>query len=129
MKKDESHMSFAKSVGFAVRGLLVAVKGERNLRIHLFMFASAVVLGFLLRLTALEWVAVLVCSAMVFGAELVNTAIETTVDLVSPDFNEFAGRAKDVSAAAVLTVALFAAVVGVIVYGGAVCRLCGKNVV
>ena len=69
-----------------------------------------------------EWVAVLVCSAMVLGAELFNTAIEAVVDLVSQDFNELAGKAKDVSAAVVWVIALFAAVVGIIVFGNAAMR-------
>ncbi len=123
MDDKKQHPSFAKSVGFAMRGLLAAAKGERNFRIQLCAFAAVVALGFLLRLTALEWVAVLVCSAMVLGAELFNTAIETVVDLVSPDFNKLAGKAKDVSAAAVWVIALFAAVVGIIVFGNAVVRM------
>lgn len=123
MDDKKQHPSFAKSVGFAMRGLFAAAKGERNFRMQLCAFAAVVALGFLLRLTALEWVAVLVCSAMVLGAELFNTAIETVVDLVSPDFNELAGKAKDVSAAAVWVIALFAAVVGIIVFGNAVVRM------
>ena len=123
MNDKKQHPSFAKSVGFAMRGLFAAAKGERNFRVQLCAFAAVVALGFLLRLTALEWVAALVCSAMVLGAELFNTAIETVVDLVSPDFNELAGKAKDVSAAAVWVIALFAAVVGIIVFGNAVVRM------
>lgn len=123
MNDKKQHPSFVKSVGFAMRGLFAAAKGERNFRMQLCVFAAVVALGFLLRLTALEWVAVLVCSAMVLGAELFNTAIETVVDLVSPDFNELAGKAKDVSAAAVWVIALFAAVVGMIVFGNAVVRM------
>ena len=122
MDDKKQHSSFAKSIRFAMRGLLAAVKGERNFRIQLCAFAVVVALGFFLRLTTLEWVAVLVCSAMVLGAELFNTAIEAVVDLVSPDFNELAGKAKDVSAAAVWVIALFAAVVGIIVFGYAAMR-------
>ena len=86
-------------------------------------FAAVAALGVLLRLTVLEWVAVLVCSAMVLGAELMNTAIEAVVDLVSPDFNELAGKAKDISAAAVWVIAMFAAVIGVIVFGNAIVKI------
>ena len=117
------HPSFAKSVGFAMRGLLAAARGERNFRFHLCAFAAVVALAFLLRLTALEWIAVLVCSAVVLGAELFNTAIETVVDLVSPDFNELAGKAKDISAAAVWVFALFAAAIGIVVFGSAALRM------
>ena len=123
MSDKKQHPSFAKSVGFAMRGLLAVVKGERHFRIQLCVFAAVVALGFLLRLTVLEWVAVLMCSAMVLGAELFNTAIETVVDLVSPDFNELAGKAKDISAAAVWVIALFAAVVGMVLFGFAALRM------
>ena len=123
MSDKKQHPSFAKSIGFAMRGLLAAAKGERNFRIQLCALAAVVAVGFLLRLTALEWVAVLVCSAMVLGAELFNTAIETVVDLVSPDFNELAGKAKDISAAAVWVIALFSAVVGIVMFGFAAMRM------
>ena len=123
MNDKKQHPSFAKSVGFAMRGLLTAARSERSFRIQLFSFAVVVAFGVLLRLTTLEWVAVLVCSAMVLGAELVNTAVETVVDLVSPDFNELAGKAKDIAAAAVWVIALFAATIGVIVFGAAAIRV------
>ena len=100
MADKKQHPSFAKSVGFAMRGLLAAAKGERNFRIQLCAFVAVVVLG----------------------AELFNTAIETVVDLVSPDFNELAGKAKDISAAAVWVIALFSAVVGIVVFGSAAMR-------
>ena len=65
MDDKKQHPSFAKSVGFAVRGLLAAAKGERNFRIQLCAFVAVVAHGFLLRLTAIEWAAVLMCSACV----------------------------------------------------------------
>ena len=123
LRDKKRHPPFVKSVGFVMRGLLAAAKSERNFRIHLCAFAAVVALGFLLHLTALEWVLVLVCSAMVLGAELFNTSIETAVDLVSPDFNELAGKAKDVSAAAVWVISLFSAVVGIVVFVSAALRM------
>ena len=58
MDDKKQHSSFAKSIRFAMRGLLAAVKGERNFRMQLCAFVAVVALGFLLHLTALEWVAV-----------------------------------------------------------------------
>ena len=52
-----------------------------------------------------------------FAAECVNTAIESVVDLVSPDYHELARRAKDCAAGAVLIFALVSVVVAVVVYG------------
>jgi diacylglycerol kinase (ATP) len=53
---------------------------------------------------------------MVMGAEMLNTAIETLVDLVSPGHNELAGKSKDIAAGAVLISALFAAIAGLVIF-------------
>ena len=71
----------------------------------------------------MSWAIVLVCCGMVIAAELLNTAIETVVDLVSPEFHPLAGQAKDIAAAASWVLSLTAAVVGVIVYASALIRL------
>ena len=71
MSDKKQHPSFAKSVGFAVRGLLAAAKGERNFRIQLCAFAAVVALGFLLHLTAPEWIAVLLWVTALFAAVVV----------------------------------------------------------
>ena len=120
-KNDNRKGGFFKSAGYASRGLLAAVRTERNMRIHLGFVALVVVAGVVLGLQVWEWVAVLICCALVLGAELMNTAIEAVVDLVSPEYNELAGRAKDVAAASVWVTALFSAAVGVIIFGRAVC--------
>ena len=65
---------------------------------------------------ALSWAIVLLCCGVVISAELVNTAIETTIDLVSPEFHPLAGRAKDIAAAAVWVLATIVAIVGIIVF-------------
>ena len=119
------HPTLLKSFGHATRGILAALRTERNIRVQLAAAAAAVTLGFLLRLTVMEWAAVLLCCAMVLGAELMNTAVETVVDLVSPGRNELAGRAKDLAAGAVWLTALAAAAVGVLVFGRAAGRMFG----
>jgi len=121
----KKHTTLLKSFGYATRGLAVAVKSERNLRIHLMFVLAVVLAGIGLKLVVWEWVAALLCCAMVLGAELMNTAVETVVDLVSPEFNELAGRAKDVAAAAVWLTALFAAAVGALIFVRALLRLVG----
>jgi diacylglycerol kinase len=71
--------------------------------------------GALLRLRPLAWALVVVAIALVLVAELVNGAIETVIDLVSPESHPLAGRAKDVAAAAVLVAAVAAAAIGALV--------------
>jgi diacylglycerol kinase (ATP) len=74
-------------------------------------------LGLYFGLERWEWVSVSVAIGAVWSAELVNTAIETIVNLVSPDFHPLAGRAKDVAAGAVLVMAVAALVVGLLIFG------------
>jgi diacylglycerol kinase len=76
----------------------------------------ALLLGWYLRVSITEWLWIALTVTLVLTAELLNTAIEILTDLVSPDWNEKAGHIKDVSAAAVTVTAIFAVVVGCIIF-------------
>jgi undecaprenol kinase len=85
------------------------------LRIHGFSAVAVVVAGVLLRLPAAAWAVLFLAIALVVVAELANSAIESVVDLVSPEDHPLAKRAKDVAAAAVLVAAAGAVAVGICV--------------
>jgi len=105
-----------RSFGHAFRGLRHAFSYHQNLRIHAFFAALAVILGIALKLSPLEWTAILVAVFLVFAAEIINTAFEEVMNLVK---NEYDGRieiAKDVSAGMVLLAALLALVIGAIIF-------------
>lgn len=121
--RSPSHPSFRRSFLFALQGFRTALRQERNIKVMLAGGAFAVAMGVILRIDAVSWAIVLVCCGMVIAAELLNTAIETVVDLVSPEFHPLAGQAKDIAAAASWVLSLTAAVVGVIVYANALVRL------
>ncbi|WP_173367113.1 diacylglycerol kinase family protein [Parafannyhessea umbonata] len=121
--RSPSHPSFRRSFLFALQGFRTALRQERNIKVMLAGGAFAVAMGLILRIDAVSWAVVLVCCGMVIAAELLNTAIETVVDLVSPEFHPLAGQAKDIAAAASWVLSLTAAVVGVIVYANALMRL------
>lgn len=110
------HPSFWKSFFFALQGFRVALQTERNIKVMMGIGVCAVIAGFILKLDLVSWAIIAACCGLVISAELFNTAIETIVDLVSPEFHPLAGRAKDVSAAAVYVLALTAAIVGMLVY-------------
>ena len=76
--------------------------------------------GIVLRLSAASWAVVALAIGLVLSAELLNTAIEAVVDLVSPADHPLAKRAKDVSAAAVLAASLAALAAGIFVLAGRV---------
>lgn len=72
--------------------------------------------GFYFDISSMEWVALVLCIALVFAMEAVNTALEYLTDLVSPGFHPLAGKAKDAAAAAVLLAAAGAVVVGLVIF-------------
>ena len=107
---------FFRSFGCALKGIAVTIRDERNIKVQLAVAVVALALGAVVLRDPLEWVVVILCCGCVIGAELINTAIEHVVDLVSPEWNELAGKAKDAAAGAVLVIALAAGTIGVIVY-------------
>ncbi len=112
-----------RSFGYAWNGLKACIGQEQHLDFHLLAAVVVTVCGWLLGISRMEWIAVTLCIGMVIAAELFNTAIETLTDLVSPEWNALAGKAKDIAAGAVLVTAAAAAVVGLIVFTPYVVRL------
>lgn len=107
--------SLYRSFQFAFKGIIKAFS-ERNFKIHLILTVLVVVLGFLFRISFLEWISVCLCIALVLSLELINTSIEKTIDLLHPDFNEKAGDIKDIAAAAVLIAAIISLIVAGIIF-------------
>ena len=103
-----------RSVRFAWRGLSKAWSDQPNLRLEILIGLAATLLAVWLG-TGL--VTVVLGSALVLSLELVNSAVEAMVDLISPGQHPLAGMAKDLSAAAVLVAALGALFVGLIALG------------
>jgi len=94
----------------------LAFRQEHNLWIHALAAVAAIAMGFLLHISALEWTVIVLVIAGVFASEFFNSAIENLVDLCSPDFDERAGRIKDMAAGAVLIAALGALAAGLIIF-------------
>ena len=105
-----------RSFGFAFKGLGHAFKSQLNFRIHVFAAVIACAFGYFLHISGDEWQWVMLCIMLMMVTELLNTAIEGLVDLVSPDYNELAGHVKDVSAAAALVVAIFSLITAIIIF-------------
>ena len=107
---------FFRKFQYAFRGIGKALSEEVTFRIMLVCFVLVIALGLLLCVSTLEWAALLLCSGAVLCAEMLNTAIERAVDLASPEKHPLAGKAKDISAGAVLVLSVFAAAVGLIIF-------------
>jgi len=104
------------SFGYAVAGLRYVVTTQRNFRIHLAAGVAVFILGVGLHLSHIEFAILAGVVMAVLLAELLNTIIETAIDLVSPEFHPLAKIAKDVAAGAVLLMAVGAICIGVIIF-------------
>ena len=105
-----------KSFGYAFEGILTGIRQERNMKIHCVAIILVTAAGTLFQITAVEWCICLLLFALVAGLELVNTAVEAVVDLVTEEKKPLAKVAKDTAAGAVLIAAIMAAVIGCIIF-------------
>jgi diacylglycerol kinase len=105
-----------KSFGYAVSGITYTAKTQMNFRIHLAAILAVTLTGWYVQLSPGEWTCVILAIGLVLVAELLNTAIELLVDLVSPGFNAQAGKVKDIAAGAVLVAAGIAVIAGAIIF-------------
>jgi len=105
-----------KSFRYAIRGIGKVIRYENNSKVHLMATIAVVVAAFYLRISLRDWCLLLFAIAVVWVSEIINTAIEKLVDLVSPNYNEKAGTIKDISAGAVLIASISAFIVGLLVF-------------
>lgn len=105
-----------KSFGYAFAGIFACVRQERNMRIHLTAAILVVAAGTILRISAMEWMICLILFGLVMSLEMVNTALEAAVDLVTQEKQPLAKKAKDAAAGAVLVSAMMAAVIGLMIF-------------
>ena len=104
------------SFKYAIEGIWTSFKTERNMKIHIFIMILVIIAGIILKINKSEWIICIILFAIVIGSELFNTSIETIADMVMPEKNEKAKIAKDVSAGAVLVVAIGAAIIGLVIF-------------
>jgi len=106
---------FIDSANFAIEGIIYAVRTQKHMRWHFVAFLLLLVFVLFLRVSALEFALLTVSVCFVLFAELINTAVEAVVDLVSPGFHPLAKVAKDVAAGGVLVAAFGAGVMGYLI--------------
>lgn len=106
-----------RSFVYAGRGIRVLLVSQGNARIHALATLSVVGLGAALRVSRLEWAALVLAIATVWATEALNTALEFVCDVASPEFHPLVEKAKDVAAGAVLIAAVGAGVTGCLVLG------------
>lgn len=97
-------------------GLKVAYKNEQSMYIHLVCTIVLLLLSFLLKISMIQWAIIISIIGLTLVIELLNTAIESTVDLVTKDFHPLAKIAKDTSSAAEFILAITSAIISLIIF-------------
>ena len=106
------HISFRH----AFAGLITAISTQPNCRVHITFSACAVIAGLLLKISILEWVVITVTITVGLVVELINTAIEFTVDLLTQEYRLEAKYAKDTAAAAMLIYSLGSVIIAALIF-------------
>ena len=107
---------FLRSFKYALEGIFTGLKEEQNMKIHIAIMILVIIFGILLKISKIEWIICIALFGLVISMELITTAIENTVDLITKDKNEHAKIAKDVAAGAVLVSAIASAIIGLIIF-------------
>ncbi|PIC65493.1 UDP kinase [Sporosarcina sp. P13] len=107
---------FFKSFVYAWAGLVDGLANGRNMKSHALSAIIVIVAGVLTGLSITEWCIVILLIGGMMALELMNTAVEYVVDLVTLDFHPLAKKAKDIAAGSVLIFAIASAIIGCIIF-------------
>lgn len=103
---------------YAFAGLFHGIRKDSSILLQFCIGVLVLAICSVLSLKAWEWITILFAIGMVIALEFVNSAIETIVDMISPQYSEGAKKAKDYAAAAVLVMSIVAAIAGIFIIGG-----------
>jgi len=101
---------------YALQGIVIVVKEEKNFRIHICMATLAILFSAILNVSTSEWLFILFVIHLVFITELINSAIERLIDYIKPEFHPLAGAIKDIAASSVLVASILSIFVGCIIF-------------
>lgn len=116
MNNKWKNQNFISALKNAFNGIIYTFKTQRNLKIQLVISIIAIFAGIIFKISILEWTIVTVIIFMVFFSELLNTVVETIVDMITTEYNENAKIAKDISAGAVTLVSFASVVIGILIF-------------
>ncbi len=114
--KSKDKRTFKGSVKNCLDGISYVTKNEKNFKREIALGIIALILSYILKIDKIEFIIILTMICLVLTAEIINTAIERTVDLVTKEYHELARIAKDVSAGSVLVTSIFALIIGIIIF-------------
>lgn len=116
VKESHSVKAFIKSFQHAFCGILTSFAIGRNIKVHYIAAVVAILSGLYFGISKIEFLVILLVSSQVICLEMINTAIERAIDLVTSDYHIYAKIAKDVAAGAVLVASIIAAIIGGIIF-------------
>ncbi|WP_318308671.1 diacylglycerol kinase family protein [Flagellimonas crocea] len=116
MPRESFFKNRIKSVGYALRGMLLLLRTEPSIKIQFFITLIVVAFGFYFQISSTEWILQLLAIGLVMGVEGINTAIEKICDYIHPQLDPKIGFIKDISAGAVMIVSIIASIIGLIIY-------------
>ncbi len=108
--------TFLQGFYAAWQGIVYTVKTQRNMRIHLAVVLIVISGGYFLEVSTYEWLVLLLIMTIVLIAEIINTAVEATMDFLTDQYHPLAKIAKDTAAGAVLLAAVSSVVIGIIIF-------------
>lgn len=115
MKKNKKNPLY-ESFGYAFEGIWTGIRKERNMKIHCLAMVLVTLAGFFFGISAVQWCICLLLFGLIAALELVNTAVEAVVDLVTEERKPLAKIAKDTAAGAVLFAAIMSVIIGCIIF-------------
>ena len=115
-KPKEKEKPLIKTLSYGFNGILYTLKHERNMVIHFLVMILVIIAGIVFKITFVEWGVCFVLFALVLSLELMNTAIENVVDLVTEEKKAKAKIAKDAAAGSVLIAAIFSVIIGISIF-------------
>lgn len=105
-----------QSVKYAAKGFWILITSENSIIAQVIIGIIMTIFGFIMQLSATEWMFQLLSIGLVLVAESLNTAIEKIADFIHPEYHKQIGRVKDISAGAAFFAAIFAVIIGLIIY-------------
>ena len=117
MEKDSfKNQTFIQALKNTINGIIYTYKTSRNLKVESIIGICAIILGIVLKLSKIEWAVLVITMFFVLMAEMINSAIEETVDLITEEYNEKAKNAKDIAGGAVTLASLMSIIIGIILF-------------
>ena len=105
-----------KAVKFAAKGFWILITSEKSIIAQVIIAIIMTIFGFVMQISATEWMFQFFAIGLVLVAESLNTAIEKIADFIHPEHHKKIGTIKDISAGAAFFAAIFAVIIGLIIY-------------